>query len=560
MTKRGLISVMSSVFDPCGYLSPFVIRAKLLAQELWKRGIGWDQQLPVEIVKQWQSWLDELDGLAVFQLPRHHPKYSPTDSKGEIHVFSDAPELAFAAVAYLRYRTEDDEIVCTFLASKWRIAPLKILSIPRLELQGALLAARLGKTLEDELKLDIKKRVHWTDSEIVLKYLQNGAKRFKPFVANRIAEILELTDEAEWHHVASDANPADCCTRGLPATSLTPDSTWYQGPSFLRGSEDKWPDVETVAVDLDPDDNEVKRTATLSASIHNISVDGAGSTDNTTKLELALQYDLASLLKPETYSTLKPLLRRTAWIQRALHNFASVIPRLGHKACREVDITAQEYEDALIHWARVAQREVYGPELESLRKKQPLKSKSSLYSLMPFFDEDSKCLRVGGRLRKAPGPRESNFQLILPTTHHVTRLIADDVHQRLWHCGQEHLIAEMRKQFWPVKAREVAKAAAKRCFFCYLQKAKPRIPKMDDLPACRLDITSGAFSRCGVDYWGPMLVKIRRGTVKRWGCLFTCLTTRGVHLELADSLESDDFLLCVACIPGKTWPSPGNVQ
>ena len=428
-----------------------------------------------------------------------------------------------------------------------------MLSIPRLELQGALQAARLGKTLADELKLDFSRKVFWTDSEIVLRYLQNDAKRFKTFVANRIAEILESTEKTQWRHVPTQQNPADCCTRGLSVEMLTPDSMWYQGPTFLREDDTNWPLSErSSSSDLDPDDKEVK--VTLCKTAHNVCTTDHTSTDNDPIIRSEKpihQYDLSSLIDHTSYSTLKPLLKRTAWLQRALHNFTAAVPRLGHKACRGVEITPEEYEDAKLHWVRVAQCESYSAELKNLKESQPLPSKSVLYNLMPFYDENSKCLRVGGRLSKAPVPRDSKFQIILPPMHHVTKLIADDMHRRLWHIGQEHLMAELRTQFWPVKARLVAKCAVRRCFFCYRRKVRPKIPRMADLPLCRLDVEAGVFNYCGVDYWGPMLVKARRSTVKRWGCLFTCMTTRAVHLELADSLESDDFLLCLRAFFGR---------
>ncbi|XP_064624649.1 uncharacterized protein LOC135486077 [Lineus longissimus] len=245
------------------------------------------------------------------------------------------------------------------------------------------------------------------------------------------------------------------------------------------------------------------------------------------------------------------LVRRTAWVQRAICNFASAVPRLKRVACKEPDITAKEYEQSFQLWVEVAQRDAYGKELQFLEDGKPLGSDSDLFSLMPFLDRKLKCLRVGGRVGKAPVPDGSKHQIILPADHHITRLIADKVHKELRHGGQEHIIAELRQSYWPVKARLVAKQAIRRCFYCYMRKVRTRIPRMADLPLCRLDVTSGVFRHVGVDYWGPMLVKVRRSTIKRWGCLFTCLVTRAVHLELADSLETDDFLLCLRSFIGR---------
>ena len=118
------------------------------------------------------------------------------------------------------------------------------------------------------------------------------------------------------------------------------------------------------------------------------------------------------------------------------------MPRLVFKACREVEITPEEYENAKMRLVQVAPRESYGDELKCLKINHPLPSKSTLQNLIPFYDENSKRLRVGGRLSKAPVPLDSRFQIILPPMHHVTKLFAHDAHRRLWHAGQEHLMAQ----------------------------------------------------------------------------------------------------------------------
>ena len=152
LTKRGVVSTMSSIFDPCGFIAPFTVRAKMLVQQLWSTGLGWDENLPEDMLSLWQAWLSELQQLKAFELPRHHPNFTSQVKDIELHVFSDAPEAAFAAVGYLRYVTAGNTVIISFLASKCRVAPLKVLTVPRIELQGALLAARLGRLLEELLK------------------------------------------------------------------------------------------------------------------------------------------------------------------------------------------------------------------------------------------------------------------------------------------------------------------------------------------------------------------------------------------------------------------------
>ncbi|XP_064637849.1 uncharacterized protein LOC135494029 [Lineus longissimus] len=516
LTKRGLVSTMCSVFDPCGFISAFIARAKFMVQDLWLKHI-------------------------------------------EIHVFGDASEAGFGAVAYLRYETPQGDTRCSFLASKTCVAPLKVLKIPRLELQGAVLAARLGVKLEAELKVKVVRRIHWSDPEVVLKYLQNDTKRFRPFIANRVVEIVDLTDRDLWRHVPTDQNPADLCTRGLQISSFKEDAgcLWFHGPQFLKLTKDCWPATNLGSTCLDLSDPELR------TMVHNLTAATGPSDDNANddavdvgqpgpnqipEVKPLATFNLESILNPGDVSSWSRFVKKSAWIQRAVQNFTSAVPRL---AKRDPNLTAEEIEAATLFWVRIAQREVFTEELECLQREQPVGQKSRLVNLGPFYNEASRCLRVGGRLRKASIPEDAKFQLILPTRHPVTHLIAKQTHRHLAHCGQEHLVAELRQKYWPVWAREAAKRAIRDCLLCELQKAKPCIPRMADLPAPRLQATAGPFAYCSVDYWGPMLVKERRSTIKRWGCLFTYLSTRALHLELADSLETDDFLLCLRNFIGR---------
>ncbi|XP_048245274.1 uncharacterized protein LOC125376895 [Haliotis rufescens] len=221
-TKRAIVSTVCSIFDPCGYLAPFTIRAKFMIQEIWRCGLDWDDTLPIDIQAKWEVWHSELEQLHDFNLPRHHLLFSSQFDHVEVHVFADSSEKGYGAVAYLRYLLNSGTNTCSFLAAKTHVAPLTPqLTIPRLELQGAVLAIRLWVVLKKELDLKIERVLFWTDSNTVLQYLNNETKRFKPFVANRVSEILDSSDCKQWCHVASVDNPADHSTRGLHACSLT---------------------------------------------------------------------------------------------------------------------------------------------------------------------------------------------------------------------------------------------------------------------------------------------------------------------------------------------------
>ena len=156
-TKRGVASFVSSIFDPCGFIAPYTLRGKCLIQELWRQNVDWDESLPHDLVPRWMSFVKEFDDLSNFCLPRYLKGFSPATKLVELHVFSDASEVAFGAVAYIRYQLKEDGTTA-FLASKTHVAPIKrALSIPRLELQGALLAVRLYNTLKKEIDVPVSR-------------------------------------------------------------------------------------------------------------------------------------------------------------------------------------------------------------------------------------------------------------------------------------------------------------------------------------------------------------------------------------------------------------------
>ena len=175
----------------------------------------------------------------------------------ELHHFADASEIAYGVVSYLRVIATDGSVNCTIVMAKARLAPIKKLTVPRLELQAATLAARQNALLRKELNLDLGTSTFWTDSTIVLQYINNTEARYHTFVVNRVAEIQETTDAREWHHVPTQDNPADDASRGVSASTLL-DRRWLHGPEFLQFSPERWPSMLAPRV-VSEDDNEVKK-------------------------------------------------------------------------------------------------------------------------------------------------------------------------------------------------------------------------------------------------------------------------------------------------------------
>ena len=179
----------------------------------------------------------------------------------QLHNFADASRSGYAAVSYLRFADEQGRVHCSFVMGKTRNAPVKELTIPRLELQAAVLTTRLKKMILRELDLPIDKVFMWSDSKTVLQYIANQTKRFHTFVSNRVAEIHETTSPEQWRHVPGEVNPADDGSRGVCATYFQSKCPWWSGPEFLWQPEDKWP--QTKVEDLPDDDKEIRNFQTV---------------------------------------------------------------------------------------------------------------------------------------------------------------------------------------------------------------------------------------------------------------------------------------------------------
>lgn len=219
-TKRGILSATSSVFDPLGLAAPYVIKAKLIIQELWRRQIEWDSELPNDILQRWQGWKEGLKSSQTIMIPRWYGFHRDRRLKVQLHVFCDASEIAYGAVAYFRAVTRGNVNV-SFVLSKTRLAPIKALTIPRLELQAAVVGTRLRSKIVEEIDIEIDETHFWSDSRIVLHYLSSTQRRFSTYVSHRVAEIVSKSDVKEWHHIPGKMNVADDCTRGKDIQELT---------------------------------------------------------------------------------------------------------------------------------------------------------------------------------------------------------------------------------------------------------------------------------------------------------------------------------------------------
>ena len=202
-----------SIFDSLGFLSPFTIQSRILMQEIWQSKIDWDESLLEPEFTRWKQWLGELESVKSFRLKRCYQLTEFQMKEAELHVFYDASSKAYAAVAYWRFSLINGSFHTALITSKSRVALLKVMSIPRLELQAALLGTTLAKMIISEHKFQITRRVFWTGSKTVLHWIKMDPREFKIFVANRLEEIRDNSLLSEWKWVPTKENPADDGTR-----------------------------------------------------------------------------------------------------------------------------------------------------------------------------------------------------------------------------------------------------------------------------------------------------------------------------------------------------------
>ncbi|XP_055953276.1 uncharacterized protein LOC129988999 [Argiope bruennichi] len=231
-TKRTVLTDIAKLFDPLGLLGPVTVKAKIFLQRLWLHKIEWDQVLPHQEKHEWEIFRYCLGDITKMQIPR----CILTDSikEVELHGFADASKDAYGAVIYLRCVTILNYVKVSLLCSKSKVAPIKVMTIPRLELCAAELLAKLASKTVSSLNLKIDKICLYSDSTIVLAWIITSSHLLKVFVSNRISRIQELTKEFSWHHVKTCENPADIISRGMTPHQLMNNHLWWNGPQFLQ--------------------------------------------------------------------------------------------------------------------------------------------------------------------------------------------------------------------------------------------------------------------------------------------------------------------------------------
>ncbi|XP_043234175.1 uncharacterized protein LOC122387784 isoform X1 [Amphibalanus amphitrite] len=509
LTRRMLLRQTATIFDPLGLIVPFTIQGKVLMRKLITRQVpnqqlDWDESIPEECKGEWITYLADM-----FRLNRIHFTrcLQPPDADSDpiLIIFSDASSQAYGACAYARWKLKSGQYKTCLITAKSKISPNRQLSIPRLELCGAVLACRLGQTILKEMTYKFQEVLYVVDSMIVRSQIQRQSYGFGTFVATRIAEIQEKSSPTEWWWTGGRNNPADLTTRYTKLEELDVNSVWQSGPQFLNFPRESWP------MSQKPYEHELPDSIVV-----NLTTIGTNTA----------RHDICNDIAIENFSSYDKLIRVTARLLSIVESDTRSLKSIGKPLTVEVLSKAEEL------WIRQAQRTI----LENWQVR--------FRRLGPSLTDDGIII-VGSRIAKWLKENwNRDCYTLLPSNHPLTHLIVRKIHCRD-HGGIDSTLAQLQTKFWVPGARRVIKSIRRECIVCRRLFDKPSPQVMGPVNPNRLK-PSPAFHHTALDMFGPFLIKDtvkRRTTTKTYGVLFTCLSSRASYIDLVEGYSTQDFLL-----------------
>ena len=508
-TKRQLIQFFASIYDPLGLLNPFVVKLKILFQKVCIANINWDSVLYDDLLVEWTLIRNDLLTCSEFVVSRWC-HISKDIVRLELHGFSDASLRAYGACVYIRVFDAEGCIEVSLLAARSRIAPVKGMTIPRLELMSCVLLSnlvdRVCKEFEGFVKVD--EIFCWNDSMVALHWISSEKKINDGFVRRRVEKVRSLVPVDKWYHVESRFNPADILSRGAFLSPLHKNELWLQGPSFLGN----FTDFEQYRLK-----NKLDEIVTLFTS----------EDDNLNKNERS-ETSLFEVVDVSRYNDYTKLLHVISYILRFISNVKAKVSKdeLNLRTYLKSEETA--YAEHLLL-------------LDCQKNLKLMKNYKQLEKDLRLFTDENGLVRCKGRLENAPLPYSAKFPIFLPRSD-VSILIIKHYHEVVLHNGVKDTLNELRTKFWMPKARNYIRSLIFKCRRCKNVEGKPySYPESPALPTCRLSATP-PFYYTGVDYAGPIYVKdifsTSNITHKAWIFLFTCSNSRAICLDLVPDSSS----------------------
>ncbi|CAB4021459.1 PREDICTED: uncharacterized protein LOC107357656 [Paramuricea clavata] len=555
-TRRGVLAIVNSTYDPLGLITPITLGGRLLLRKLTdmrnKRSgnnqlLGWDEVLPSSLLNEWLRWRDALYELQDVLIPRcYHPNNFGQITRVELHAFSDASEDAIGATVYLKLVDNKERVSVSLIFAQTKLAPRRLTTIPRLELYAAVLTTQATRRVLKELTIEVNEVVFYSDPKVVLGYIQNEKRRFYSYVANRVQIIRQISSPTQWRYVGTSINPADLATRSISPKQLL-NTQWFQGPEFLRNPHQLSPSSH-VEMPLNEEDPEIRPLLALKLNAQQ-HVKGFGSRrfERFSRWSTLRRAVARLILKIRTFKLRRDLDGEKSSMRPAHPNSENIQRRISSDLLKSA-------EEVL---TKTVQGESFAPEIDALTSsrvhsnrtlthKEHNHKTSHLYRLDPFLDEYG-ILHVGGRTRCSHQTYHEKHPAFLPKDHCLSYLVINHYHEKTHHQGQ--LISQgavLQGGFWIISCRRMVSKLINRCVTCKRLRGKVQEQHMSDLPFDHLE-TPPPFTNVGFDVFGPWVIhmrKLRGGTSnsKRWGLIFTCLNSRAVHIEVLDSMDSSSFI------------------
>ncbi|XP_063404420.1 uncharacterized protein LOC134687892 [Mytilus trossulus] len=403
--------------------------------------------------------------------------------------------------------------------AKNRVAPIKTITLPKLELMGAVIGARLADHICKNFQETFSEIQFWSDCQIVLSWL-SSVKPQRQFIKNRIEEIKSLCGDNVWRYCPTKDNPADLLTRGITSEELQQNEIWFSGPKWLNSKED-WPTWNG---------NNVTSSVCTTMSENDDKIETMENNQN-------VRIGIGEIIDNERYNSCRKLTRITAYVMRFATNC-----RATETEQKKDLLRSDEIENAKFLWIRYTQGKIFSDEINCIDNST--KRKTLVRQLKLFLDE-KQLLRCGGRrIDNATVGETVKFPYLLPAKDRLTHLIVLEAHENTLHSGINITLAYIQQTFWIPKLRQCVKSILSKCVTCrkVIGKSYPA-PEIPPLPKERVQDAT-PFSITGVDFTGALTTSNRHNEESKvYICLFTCAVTRAVHLELVYDLSEESFLL-----------------
>ncbi|XP_063994477.1 uncharacterized protein LOC135172028 [Diachasmimorpha longicaudata] len=498
---------------------PVIITAKIFIQELWLLKLDWDEQIPMTHAKRWRSFREELQRLSSLSIPRW--LHLSSGKEIQLHGFAAASTLAMGASGYLRSWPASSGANVKLVCAKTKVAPLKKMTIPRLELTAAVMVTNLMAYVQRALELEDAELYLWSDSSVAIAWINGDPSRWKDFVQNRVLKIQDTLPSAKWNHINGKENPADCASRGISPTELGEHHLWWTGPSWLVQPPEQW-----VAAS-----SELASTSELSSVVAT-----EAKPPTTSSYPVHIVDEDAPINRISSWNKVA---RITAWVNRTVNKFK------GQPIPDSPQLGTTEIEDGRLFWVKYTQQRYFEREINTLKAGRSLAAKHRMATLTPYLEND--VMRMGGCLRNSTLDPEEKNPIILPRHSPLSTLIIAEAHQRSFHGGTQLTLAHIRQRYWIIGGRAPVRSHILKCVICARHRAVRAQQLMGQLPSRRVT-PSRAFLHSGVDFAGPINILRWRGSgagktmYKAYICLFVCFATSATHLELVTDLTAEGFI------------------